>query len=112
MGWHISCEENTVEISKECAKDLFAAQKYSEEFWYELEEVAYRNKLSFNDDHMEHMDFVWNPHLLAVLQKHKVKGRITFASYEGDNAGRAWGYDFDGEGGVKKLRGHTSVVWE
>lgn len=111
--WHINLIENTVEVTKERAKDLFAAQKYAEELWFEVDEVLTKNsKLRFNRDHMEHMDFVWYPHILAVLQKHKVKGRISFASYEGDNAGETWGYEFDGEGGVKKFRGRIGVVWD
>lgn len=107
--WSIGKVVNTVEISEDCAKDLFAAQGDERYIWSSLEEVTYQGKLSFNPDHMEHMDFLGcdeDRAMVEILKKHKVKGDICFGSLEGDNRGRFWGYRFDGKGGMKKLVGH------
>lgn len=113
MGWFINEGENTVKITKKCAEELFAAQEYENELWYDLEDVAYEGKLIFNSDHMEHMDWIANyDHLAAVLKKNKVKGRICFESHEGDNAGAYWGYEFDGKGGMVELVGKATITWE
>lgn len=105
--WSIGEVVNTVHITKECAKELFEAQEYEGEIWTELEDVEYKGKLSFNDDHMEHMDFLGtNEKMVEILKKHKVKGDICFGSLEGDNRGQFWGYRFDGKGRMKKLVGH------
>lgn len=110
MGWSIALLENTVEISETCAKDLFAAQEYEDETWYELDDVTYEGYLSFNGDHMEHMDYLDDEKYQAVLKTHKVEGDICFGDVEGDNAGSFWGYRFDGKGGMVKLTGR--IVFE
>jgi hypothetical protein len=104
--WSIAVTENTVKISKKCADELFACQSYGGEIWYGREAVTYQGKLCFNEDHMEHMDFLsHNEKIRAILKKHKVKGDICFGSLEGDNAGSFWGYRFDGRGGMQELVG-------
>lgn len=105
MGWSIENLVNEVKISPQCAKELFGAQEYEQEIWYELKDVTYKGKLTFNPDHLEHMDYVHLPHIQEALLKHKVKGDICFGSLEGDNAGEFWGYRFDGKGGVQSLKG-------
>lgn len=109
MSWSIGVVENTVEISSKCAKELFAAQKkHGDEIWYELQEVTYEGKVTFNPDHMEWMDWLANnENLVEILKKHKVKGDICFGSLEGDNAGEFWGYRFDGLGGMVELKGQV-----
>jgi len=109
MGWQIALTSNTVEISSECAKALWNAVKDGQTPWYEEEDVAYEGKMSFNSDHMEHMDYMWNPRIQQVLLEHKVNGDITFGSLDGDNRGSFWGYRFT-DGVVSKLKG--KVVFE
>lgn len=91
MGWYL--DKNTVKINSGAALDL-----------YNCGGIIYNGKLVFNPDHMEHMDYVCQPKVLAVLKKHKVRGDICFSSNEGDNKGQKWGYHFDGEGGMTKLK--------
>ncbi len=112
MAWSIAETINTVEISEECAKELFKDQERSEtgEIWYELEEVTNEGKLTFNSDHMEHMDFLQDNTFTDILRKHKVNGDICFGSLEGDNSGSFWGYRFNGEGGMVELVGR--VIYE
>jgi len=103
MGWSIANLDNTVKISKSCMEDL---KRFEEELGIDFYSD---DELYFNSDHMEHMDYLWNEEVLEVLKKHKVNGRVTFGSLEGDNAGSFWGYDFkDGE--VTHLEGE--VVWK
>ncbi len=111
MGWRIGIIKNTVEISKKCARALFKAQSPKGEIWNELEDVTYKGKLSFNDDHGEWMDFLGsgnNEKFIGVLKKHEAMGDICFGSLEGDNAGSFWGYRFDGKGGMQKLIGEVT----
>jgi len=109
MGWSIALISNDVEISSECAKDLWKAVQKGDNPWYEEDEITWRGKLSFNSDHMEHMDYMWNPKIQEVLAKHKVNGDITFGSLDGDNRGQFWGYRFT-NGVLTKLTG--KVVFE
>ncbi len=108
MGWNIAELDNTVVVDDACAKDLFEAQEYEQELWYEVDEVADEGQLMFIEDHMEHMDYLWREHIQAILQKHNVEGTVTFGSLEGDNAGSFWGYQFDGKGGMEKIKGTLS----
>lgn len=109
--WSIGLITNDVAISDDCAKALFNAQAYPEELWSEVGDVTHDGRLSFNGDHMEHMDFLGsNDAMVDVLREHKVRGDICFGSLEGDNAGSFWGYRFDGKGGMTPLAG--KVVFE
>jgi hypothetical protein len=120
MSWHISNIKNEVVINVKIARDLFKSDadicctwndngKLTDEdlldylVGYKGDDGKYR--LYFSDDHMEHMDFVDDESIQNVLKKHKVKGDICFASLDGDNAGTAWGYRFDGKGGMVHLKG-------
>lgn len=109
MSWRIANLVNTVAISKKCAKDLFdASMEFGDEIWLDVDSVIEDGKLSFSSDAMEHMDYLWNDHIQAVLLKHKVSGDVCFGSLEGDNAGSFWGYRFDGKGVVINLKGELS----
>lgn len=107
MSWSISELENTVKITPKVAKELFKLQEdlAVDELWSDVDDVTYDGFLTFNGDHMEHMDFLWDENVQAVLRKNKVKGDICFGSLEGDNSGSFWGYRFDGKGGMKELEG-------
>jgi len=105
MGWHINLIINDVEITEKCAKAVLKALQKDSSF-ETLHDVWRHKKLHFNWDHQEWMDFLmWHRNIIEVLQKHKVKGDICFSSNEGDNAGEAWGYRFDGKGGFRALTG-------
>jgi len=111
MGWSINLIENTVQISQECASDLFNAGKEIG-IWYDEEEVSKDGNLRFNPDHMEHMDYLCNDEITAVLEQHKVNGEVTFCSYEGDNAGSYWGYRFK-DGKLTRLkRKKNDLQWK
>jgi len=125
--WSINLVTNTVKISKKVAIDLLATNASIAAYCREDAGYLIRackgdepdliaqimdddQRLIFNPDHYEHMDYVDDREVQAVLQKHKVKGDICFASEEGDNAGTAWGYRFDGKGGMIPLEGRRSFV--
>jgi hypothetical protein len=118
MGWHINLVKNTVVITEQLAKELF--EKANDGRWDFGEPVtdsdildrgvAFKDKdgtlkLYFDNDHMEHMDYLHDEDVQAVLKRHKVKGDVCFSSDDGDNAGSSWGYRFDGKGGMVELRG-------
>lgn len=119
MSWHIKLVTNTVEINKQIAKDLatcgaditYTWESESEELGLDiLDHVGLffdedSKLLIFNDDHMEHMDYISQQEVQDVLCAHKVKGTIGFISHEGDNQGEIWGYVFDGNGGCEKVDG-------
>src|SRR6478609_10917370 len=91
MSWSIGCIKNTVEVSNEVATDIF--YKLVDELeLYSVEDILDDGKLYFNNDHMEHMDYVW--HVDDALAKAGCVGEIAFASVEGDNAGDWWKYTF------------------
>lgn len=122
--WSISNIHNTVALNKEQALIILKNKTYKKlmgdyygdadkptqddllEYYFEQYEGKYH--LMFLDDHMEHMDYVWQ--IEKELKKIKVEGDITFSSLDGDNAGKSWGYRFDGNGGMKKLQGILTFV--
>lgn len=112
--WTIGCAVNTVIISNECAHDLFdEAQSYEGEIWNDCDEVIDKKTglLQFNPDHMEYMDYLTDhDKVIKILKRYNAEGDICFGSLEGDNAGQFWGYRFDGQGGMKKIKG--KLVWE
>jgi hypothetical protein len=92
--------KNTVKVSKECAKELYEAQK-SEEFWIDEDDVidyhGYLNIASDNITEINCLDiFNINKSLLPILRKHKVSGEINAGyittDYEQDIF---WGYVFN-----------------
>lgn len=128
MGWHIGLVKNDVVIDAKIARALYKTKSDIASTWnYDGEQkpsdaelldylVGYKDRetgkvhLYFNDDHMEHMDYLHDEVIQKVLCKHKVKGDICFGSLDGDNAGSFWGYRFDGKGGVVELKG--TLVFE
>lgn len=107
MSWSIAVLDNNVEISDECADELFAA--FEGNIWYSREFVTDEGFLYFDEDHCEHMDYMETPGLFEILKKYKVNGDITFGSLEGDNAGNFWGYRFT-NGVMANLVGHVSFT--
>jgi hypothetical protein len=96
MGWQINLVKNTVEVPEDYAEALYEAAE--EHFPYGPEEVLDEGLLTFDDDASEHMDYLHDDSVLAVLKEAKVNGSIVFSSNEGDNRSTWWAYDFtDGE---------------
>lgn len=110
MGWRVSNIDNTVKINKKIAKKLFDAQEYEQQYWWSVDSVSWDGKtIAFDEDHMEHIDaMMYQKEIMDVLTDAKVKGRITFGSLDGDSFGKFWGWEFDGKGGVEKLKGELS----
>lgn len=109
MSWTIGQMSNTVKITKKCEKDLQKTAYEIGVLYDPSDMIVESGKIWFDPDSTEHMDFIQNSAILNVLEKHKVNGRITFGSLEGDNAGKFWGYDFK-DGVVKRLKG--TIVFE
>jgi hypothetical protein len=124
MGWRINEVKNEVVINKEIAYELFGhedacivwdfGEPVSEDdimdYGVAFTDQDGATRLHFNCDHMEHMDFLHMEWVQDILKKHKVKGDICFSSDDGDNAGDAWGYRFDGEGGMVLLTAERTWV--
>lgn len=120
MSWSIACIKNNVVISDEIGNAL--AEKFPNiptiSYFTEHEEACpgetvldyllEDSLLYFSTDHDEHMDWIYED-ICEFLASQKVTGDICFGSLEGDNAGRFWGYRFDGKGGWKYLDG--KVDW-
>jgi hypothetical protein len=93
MGWRIGLIKNTVQVPQSYVPNLFEYGEL-EGLWYDEEDVLEDGLLTFDDDHMEHMDYVWHPGILSILAEAKVNGEIAFSSVDGDNAGKWWKYTF------------------
>ena len=113
MGWYINCMHNDLKITEACAKELFESEQnqYST-IWYELDEVTDEDGvITFNSDHMEHMDYLNDEDIQAILAKHKVNGEVHFNCADGDWAGDAWGHRFV-DGKYTRLVGITTFIPE
>lgn len=107
MSWQIAVIENTLKIDKKTAKQLFKLSHGScDDIWWREQDVMDRNGyITFNSDHMEHMDFLRLKGYQAILEKNEVKGQVRFGSLDGDNFGKFWGYSFDGDKDMSLLEG-------
>src|SRR3989344_5627059 len=106
MSWSIAVLENEVKIPKKCAEELWVVGGARLD-------VSGDGRLRFSENDAEEMDYLGSDdysQVIEILKKHKVKGDICFGSLEGDNKGDFWGYRFDGEGGMKHLKG--KILWE
>lgn len=129
MSWSITNIKNEVIVNAKIARELYNCEDAEVHYtWCQSDEitdkelmdyfVAYKDDrdkkhhLYFNGDHDEHMDFVSEECIQDILKKYKVKGDICFLSADGDNCGTAWGYRFDGKGGMVKLKGSIVFVPE
>lgn len=111
MSWTVNVVEDTVKISKakiKAANTALMNVDSNDYFSYAGEAIDEDGCLIINDDAQEHIDLFGNDEgLLKEFLKFKPKGKLCFSSEEGDNAGDAWGYEFDGKGNVNYL---TRVV--
>jgi hypothetical protein len=111
MSWRINLIKNTVKINSKIALELYQSDAQIVSAWQDectfpdLEGIISGENLVFNPDHMEHMDYIWEDEILNVLKRNRVEGDICFSSNDGDNKCKKWGYRFDGQGGMKNLKG-------
>lgn len=106
MGWHIRNTKNTVQVPPEAVpvlRDYFISMGYIRHGGVAL--VDRQGHLVFRQSDLEHMDYIANRQIQKILCDFNVEGDIAFTSTEGDNAGEAWGYRFDGAGGMKEVNG-------
>jgi len=89
--WRIYVAENTVIISVECAEAL--VETGVEELWESDEDVrdSETGELIFDYDWWEHIDYLHEPAIQAVLRRFRVSGVVQFADPQ--NA-RIWEYRF------------------
>ena len=102
--WQIHLIKNEPEISVACAKEIRRATKA------EYSNTIVDNKLNFDSDNYEHMDFCQNEKIQKILKKHKIKGDICFLDAEGSSELQMWGYRFDGNGNMEHLSGN--ITWQ
>ena len=105
--WTIHLLKNTVKLTdeakEEICKELVPDYFYDEsDFDYAIED----DLLPFNsdaDEHIDHLNFTKD-----ILVKHKVKGEVIFADFEGRSIDKIedcfWGYRFDGKGSVEDIK--------
>lgn len=114
MSWSIIelGKETTLKFSHACAmalNDYFENGNWDGAKCVELKDGQW--KLGFCDDHMEHMDYVWDDEVQKILSDYKVNGGVYFMSAEGDNSGEYWGYEFH-DGKCTKVFGDLTIVWQ
>jgi hypothetical protein len=113
MGWNIVHleEMTTLKFSHACAMAINDALENGDHSGAECEELDDGQwQLGFFDDHMEHMDYLWDDEIQKILADFKVNGRVCFMSAEGDNAGDYWGHDFK-DGVHTEIFGERTVHW-
>lgn len=115
--WRVSLLENSLNLTKDFKKDLkekvrskkidmnihyYNLNKIDEE---QLNDCLFdENTLFFNEDHHEHIDYLYhNNKLISLINKHKLKGEIKFGCLDGDQFGEFWGYSFN-NGKMKKIK--------
>lgn len=110
MGWQVQLLANDVKIPAAVGKKILATAK--KEGCDEIVDL-YEDKLYFNSDHQEHMDYLSNygDWIIDVLKKAKAKGRILFRDSESSNPAEYWGHEFDGKGGYTALTGTEAITW-
>lgn len=121
MGWRISNIDNEPVLSKEQAIALVSNLDFINTVSWDyydsvedavtsagsIEELAEgcldfdrlsgQYSLYFDEDAMEHMDYLGRDKgLLQLLDSLGISGDITFGSLDGDNSGQFWGYRFYG----------------
>lgn len=121
--WRVSVLENKVKLTKKFKKALIKEIKEKKltdvgdihgcnvSNWTEEEfnDCLFDGDfLFFNADHFEHIDYLsHNKKLIKFMNKHKLKGKITFGSLDGDQFGQFWGYEFK-DGKMKELVGNIN----
>lgn len=111
MSWRVNVLEDRVKFPKKNVKkancELLLIGGCGN-YWH-VNAIDEENYLILYYDAMEHIDPFDMDGVLEVCTKYKAKGKLLFGSEEGDNKGDYWGYEFDGKGNVKYLKG--GFVW-
>lgn len=107
MSWTVHVIDNTITVDESAQVSLEALPVHGDMFADGYGGVS-RGKLLFDDDAMEHIDYLCNPEIRDVLIAHGASGRVTFGALEGDNSGSFWGYEFS-PGNCQLLKG--TLVW-
>lgn len=107
MGRSIFNLKNTLKITEECADDLY---KLDIGVFDDRSDVSYDGLLYFNQEHMEHMDYLWQANVQEVLSNHKASGVVMFGCLE-DPDKMFWGYDFE-NGEMTHLKGEVEWTYE
>lgn len=89
MGWNIGVKTNSLEIPDELQASIIARAEDSGNYI-----SFYKNKICFDYDAMEYMDFLWQDWVEESLDHPSVNGDVVFISASGDNCGEIWGYRF------------------
>lgn len=114
MSYKIYLIENTVKITKKCARALFEFAEMTGEFYCSDTPISKDGMLQFDSDAEDHIDILRDTDVVDILSKHKAKGFCIFACL-GDGSekyGDWWKHEFDGSGGYKRLIGRVCVEWE
>ena len=103
------CIETDIKLSYECIEELFAAQNNCNVSY------IYEDYLKSNNDNyiFYFLDFYkFEEKLIPVMLKYKVNGYVYFDNEDVDYClnSKYFGYDFNGNGGYKKLFG--TIVFE
>lgn len=121
MSWSITLIENTAVVPEDrqevvalvvvASADTF--QDYEDSTSAEMRAaVFYDDKLSFNSDDMEHMDYVtMDDGICAAMAAAGTTGRILFGSLEGDNNGAFWGVEFQAGHYRRMNAGVVNINW-
>jgi hypothetical protein len=113
MGWQISVQTNELVIPKEFRSKFVELAEENDQYISIAEKDSNWSKegnVQFNDDAMEHMDFLWDDWVTELQKEMKAVGDVVFMSAEGDNSGDIWGYSFKEDGTIKRLKGVVNVV--
>lgn len=116
MSWRVSVLKNTLRVDVAALDELRSVDDvvidvYQDDYDFEERSVADkdgRTTLYFDEDHMEHIDWLWNDGVAEILTRHNAEGEVLFGQVEGDGGPRFWGYRFD-RSGMKKL--HGEIAW-
>jgi hypothetical protein len=103
MGWNIGVLENTLQVPKDNIEACNTALMKTDEGprTWDNGPVQSKGNIYFSRDDYEHMDYLARADVCDVFKTFKAQGEVIFLSAEGDNKGEVWGYQFDGQGGMK-----------
>ena len=106
----LECIETNIKLSKECFNDLISAQNSINQG---ISDIFYQYHLNGYCNLFYLLDFYKNESkLIPVMLKHKINGYVYFDNKDIHYclSSKYFGYDFDGNGGYKKLFG--KIVFE
>lgn len=90
MAWNIAVLKNTLRMDDHVAEELVAAAEEN----YHLIGYSHEYGIEFDEDAMEHMDFLHESWADKILSHSSANGEVIFYSAEGDDRGTAWGYRY------------------